>query len=231
MKYSARIGYLLTACFFFTLLSGCIKKKQQVKVQYINATINSPYADYYLQNELRANFIGYTICSNSNTADILPGDPLIIEVKDPATGNSITKLSYSDWVAGTHYTVVTYGEYPNVKTALFSDTAAMPPAGKFRLRFMHFSPDAPALDIYFNNVLVDSNKVYYGTDSLNAIGGFADLNAGTYGIQLKEHNSGQVLVNIPQQMGIQDNRILDVYAVGTIADTLNHHISLGWAAH
>ncbi len=223
---------LLTALTLLVLLfTGCIKKKEKVTVQYINAAINSPYADYYLQGTVRANFIGYTICSNSNTADILPGDPLIIEVKDPTTGNSFTKLSYPNWVAGTHYTVVTYGEYPNVKTALFSDTVAMPPAGKFRLRFMHFSPDAPALDIYFNNVLVDSNKVYYGTDSLNAIGGFADLNAGTYGIQLKEHNSGQVLVNIPQQMGIQDNRILDVYAVGTLADTLNHHISLGWAAH
>jgi hypothetical protein len=213
------------------LVTGCVRpKKQQVKVQYINASINSPYADYYLQGTVRANFIGYGICSNSNTADILPGEPLMVEVKDPGTGTVLSKLSYLNWVEGTHYTVVTYGEYPNVKTALFSDTATMPPAGKFRLRFMNFAPDAPALDVYFNNVLVDSNKVFYGTDSLNAIGGFAYLNAGTYGIQLKEHNSGQVLVNIPQQMGIQDNRILNVYAMGTLADTLTHPISLGWAA-
>jgi hypothetical protein len=230
MKYSNRIVYLLAACSFIMLLSGCIKKKQQIRVQYINATINSPYADYYLQGTVRANFIGYGICSNSNTADILPGEPLIVEVKDPGTGTVLSKLSYLNWVEGTHYTVVTYGEYPNMKTALFSDTASMPPSGKFRLRFMHFSPDAPALDIYFNNILVDSNKVFYGTDSLNAIGGFAYLNAGTYGIQLKEHNSGQVLVDIPQQIGIQDNRILNVYAAGTIADTITHHISLGWAA-
>lgn len=220
-------------CFVGLLFTvGCIKpKKKQVTVQYINAATGSPYADYYLQDELQQSFIGYTLNSNSHTADIIPGEPLLIEIKDPGTGNSLSKLSYLNWVEGTHYTVVTYGEYPNIKTAFFSDTAALPPAGKFGLRFMHFSPDAPALDIYFNNVLVDSNKVFYGTDSLNAIGGFAYLNAGTYGIQLKEHSSGQVLVNIPQQMGIQDNRILDVYATGTIADTINHHISLGWAAH
>lgn len=221
--------FLVVVCLL--LVSGCVKKElKKVSVQYINASYNSPYVGFYLQGSERMSLVGYTNCTNSHTADLEDGEPLLIEVKDPATGNLLSKLSYGNWKEGTHYTVVTYGDYTNVKTALFGDTAALAGAGKLKVRFMHFSPDAPALDILYNGQLVDSNRVFYGTDSTNAIGGFVELNAATYNIQLKEHNTGTVLADIPA-IGFSDNRILDVYATGTIADTLNHHISLGWAAH
>lgn len=224
------INALLAVCLLS--LCGCVKKElKKVRVQYINASYNSPYVSFYLQGSERATLIGYTLCTNSHTVELEEGEPLLIEVKDPATGNVLSKLSYPNWIENAHYTVVTYGDYATVKTAFLGDSTLPSSVGKFKMRFMHFSPDAPALDILFNGQVVDSNRVFYGADSTNAIGGFIEINQGSQSIQVKEHNSGQVLVSIPTGLSITDGRILDVFATGTIADTINHHISLGWAAH
>ncbi len=209
-------------------ISGCIKKKQQIRVQYINAALNSPYLDYYLQGTKRASFIGYNICSNSNTADLLDNEACTADAR--LNDTLVTALKISNWKAGTHYTMVTYGQYSSLKTALLSDTVAWPTTGKFKVRFMHFGTDAPALDVYLNSTPIALNKVYYGTDSLNAIGDFTELNAGAYTIYVKNHATNQTLFSI-SAMGIEDNRILDMYATGTLADSIYHPFCLGYAAH
>lgn len=207
-------------------LNGCIHRKKQIKVQFINASPGSPYLDYYLQSTKRASFIGYNNCSNSNTADLLDGETCIAEAR--LNDNKITAVKFTDWRVGEHYTMITYNDYNNLRTALLRDTAIEPPAGKFLLRFMHFGTDAPALDVYMNNIPVALNKVYYGTDSLNAVGDYVELNAGTYTVSVKDHNTSQTLFSVPN-MGIEDRRILNMYATGKLTDSLTLPFCLGYA--
>lgn len=220
--------FVAACCGLALLLSvtGCCKKKKQIKVQYINASPGSPYLDYYLQGTKRASFIGYNICSNSNTADLLDGEACIAEARLDNT--KITALKFTDWKVGEHYIMVTYNDYSSLRTALLRDTVAEPPAGKFLLRFMHFGTDAPALDVYMNSTPIALNKVYYGTDSLQAIGDYVQLDAGTYTVSVKDHNTNQTLFSVPN-MGIEDRRILNMYATGKLHDSLTLPFSLGYA--
>lgn len=211
--------------------SGCKKKEtQNVKVQFINTAVHTPYLQFFLQGSKRQEFIGYNICTNSYTAELETGEPFTIEIKDPATGATVASGSYTNWKPNWHYTFVMYDDYATRKTTLLSDSAAWPDAGKFKVRFMHFSPEAPALDLFFNADTVGFNKNYFATDSTTAIDSMKTLSAATYTVTLKNHATGQTYVTLPG-MGIGDNRILDVYASGTFSDSLNFPLQLGWAAH
>ncbi len=210
---------------------GCKKKDtQKVTVQFINASMHTPYLEFFLQGSKQAEFIGYNICSNSNTADLETGEPLVIEIKDPATGTTVASGSYTNWKPNWHYTFVMYDDYPVRKTTLLSDSTEWPAAGKFKLRFMNFSPGAPALDLFFGTDTVGFNKTYFATDSTHAIDSVRTLNAATFTVTLKNHATGQTCITLPN-MGIADNRILDVYASGIFSDSLNFPLQLGWAAH
>ena len=110
--------FVAACCGLALLLSvtGCCKKKKQIKVQYINASPGSPYLDYYLQGTKRASFTGYNICSNSNTADLLDGEACIAEARLDNT--KITALKFTDWKVGERYIMVTYNDYSSLRTAL-----------------------------------------------------------------------------------------------------------------
>ena len=225
--YSAIV---VLSCFVVMLnVSACKKKTETVKVQFINAANNSAYVDYYLQGTKRASLLGAGYGSNSNTADIQPGEPLVIEIKNPNTGATVVSGSYTGWVANTHYSYIMYGDFANPKTTLLNDTVAWPASGKFKVRFSHFSADAPALDVFYNNDTVAFNKVFYGTDSTNAVGDFVELPAGIYTITVKNHNTGQTYIVQPN-MGIQDNRMLENYAAGLMSDSLMNFFRLGGIA-
>ncbi|MCW5907745.1 MAG: DUF4397 domain-containing protein [Chitinophagales bacterium] len=224
---------LLIPAILIALLStsACKKKNlQKVKVQFINASVHSPYLDYYLQGSKRAEFIGYTLNTNSHTAELEAGEPLVIQIKNPATGEVVAGGSYTNWRVGRHYTFVMYHDYAVRKTTLLSDSVDWPAPGKFKVRFMHFSNEAPALDLFFNNDTIGFNRTYFATDSTTAIDSIITLTAATYTVTLKNHLTGQTYLSLPG-MGISDNRILDVYAVGTFSDSVSFPLQLGWAAH
>ena len=231
MKISQLTSALLLISFTFLLVvSSCRPRTETVKVQFMHAANHSGYVDYYLQGSLRSSLIGVGGGSNSNTADLEAGEPLVIEIKNPATGATLVSKSFADWKAGTHYSFVMYGDSGNLKSTLLSDTMAWPAAGRFKVRYSHFSADAPTLDVFYNNDTVAFNKVYYGTDSTNAIGDFVDLPSGMYTVTVKDHNTGQTYI-IQPNMGIQDNRILEIYSAGLIADSLTAFFRLGGIAH
>lgn len=220
---------LSLAIMAIALLPACKKKcYQKVSVQFINASMHSPYLSYYLQGSKRADFVGYTLNSNSHTADLLPGEPLVIEIKD-GTGNVIAGGSYTNWKPNWHYTFVMYDDYATRKTTLLADSVSWPETGKFKVRFIHLSTEAGRVDCVMNTDTIAMDRTYYGTDSTRALGGTITLNAGTYSFLLKNHLTGQNLFSV-SGIGIQDNRVLDVYAVGTFSDSIGTPLQFGWSA-
>jgi hypothetical protein len=210
-------------------VGGCSKEEVQLRVQLLNASYHSAYPDFYVQDTKRASYIGMGIGSNSHTADLTANELLMIAVKDPVANATVASGNYNGWKAGWHYSYVLYSDYANPKTTLLSDSIAWPNTGRFKVRFAHFSADAPALDVFYNNDTVAFNKVYFGTDSTNAIGEFVDLPAGTYTVTVKDHATGQTLVTQPN-ISIADNRILENFATGLMSEPQGSFFQLGGVA-
>jgi hypothetical protein len=219
----------LLAIMSILTISSCRKKEVAVKVQFINALPYSGYPDFYLQGDKQASFIGMGLGSNSHTADLLSGEPLTLEIKSPNTGITLLASSIADWQAGTHYTYVMYGDTASLQGTWLRDTAAWPAAGHFKVRFSHFASDAPALDVFYNNDTVAFNRVYFGTDSTQALGDFVELPAGTYTVRVKDHNTGQTYLLQPN-IGIQSNRMLELFTTGLMSDSVSAFFQLGTVA-
>lgn len=209
--------------------SSCHKKTTDIRVQFLNALPYSGYVDYYLQGEKRSSFIGMAQGSNSHTANLIAGEPLTLEIKNPNSGNSLLASARADWQAGTHYTYVMYGDTAAPQGTWMSDTVSWPTAGRFKVRFGHFAPDAPALDVLYNNDTVAFNRLYFGTDSTQALSDFTELPAGTYTVRVQDHNTGQTYL-IQPNIGIQGNRILEIFTTGLMSDSVTAFFQLGTMA-
>ena len=95
----AALIFLLVLCSVY----GCTKKREQtVRVQFINACVHTPYLEYYLQGSKRAEYMGYGICSNSNTANLEAGESLKIEIKDPVANTVVASGNYANWKPNWH---------------------------------------------------------------------------------------------------------------------------------
>jgi len=81
-----------------------------------------------------------------------------------------------------NYTVFAVGyaaKTPSLQYLVGVDDASLPPAGQSKVRVVHASPDAPAVDVYANDQLVMSNVAF------PAVGEYLKVPAGTYVFKLR----------------------------------------------
>ncbi|QZA78072.1 DUF4397 domain-containing protein [Deefgea tanakiae] len=81
-----------------------------------------------------------------------------------------------------NYTVFAVGyaaKTPALQYLVGMDDASLPPAGQSKVRVVHASPDAPAVDVYANDQLVMSNVAF------PAIGDYLKVPAGPYVFKLR----------------------------------------------
>src|SRR5690242_18548169 len=82
--------------------------------------------------------------------------------------------------AGKYYTVIAANKLASIQPLLLTDDLATPAAGKFHLRVVHASPDAPAVDVAVAGgpVLVSNLAFPKATD-------FTPVAAGTYTVEVR----------------------------------------------
>ncbi len=82
-----------------------------------------------------------------------------------------------------------------------------------RVRFAHFSPNAPAVDITLPNGTVLFRNVPY-----KAVTDYIRVAPGTYTLQVRPTGSNQVVLTVPDVV-INPNDMKTIYAIGLVNDT------------
>jgi hypothetical protein len=111
--------------------------------------------------------------------------------------NVLVDTSFSV-VEGKSYSVFVINTLPRLETLVVTDSAAAPAAGKAMLRFVHLSPDAPAI-----NVTEGSNNIFEDASFKKATD-FVEVDAKNYSFELKSSSNSEVLLsakNINIQQG------------------------------
>lgn len=113
--------------------------------------------------------------------------------------------------AGDYYTVAATGYLASIApTVLIDDVQANPNAAK--VRFVHASPDAPAVDI----TLADGT-VLFGDVAFGQAADFLTTPGGTYDLQVRAAGTDTVVLtfnNVP----LQNETIYSVFATGLVSD-------------
>ena len=93
------------------------------------------------------------------------------------------------------------------------DNLTAPASGKAHVRFIHLSPDAPAVDI----TLTDGTVVF-GDYIFKEASAFTPLNAATYNLQVRLAGTSTVVLELPN-IALTAGKIYTVFAKGFVGGT------------
>ncbi len=113
--------------------------------------------------------------------------------------------------AGQQFTVVVTGEAPSFNALVLSDNNSPPPAGQAKVRFVHGAPDVPPVDV------TQGDRVLFDNVAFRGVGGYVNVPAGTYTLQMRPDNQSDVLFTVPN-VTLTAGQIVTLFAAGKAAD-------------
>jgi hypothetical protein len=109
---------------------------------------------------------------------------------------------------GKDYTVVALGKLENIEPLVLVDNNSAPEAGKAHVRFVHASPDAPAVDI-----AVKDGPTLFSNIAFKGVGDYLPVDAGTYDLQVKLAGTETVALDV-SGLALADGTVYTVFAMG-----------------
>jgi hypothetical protein len=110
-----------------------------------------------------------------------------------------------------NYSVFAVNSVSNIEPLLIEDDLTAPAQGKAHVRFIHLSPDAPAVDI----TLTDGTIVF-GNRAFKDFTAFTPLDAGTYDLQVRVAGTTTVALDLPG-ITVESGKIYTVFAKGFLS--------------
>ncbi|MDX2148361.1 MAG: DUF4397 domain-containing protein [Planctomycetota bacterium] len=131
-------------------------------------------------------------------------------VKVNAAGTSTTVINADLALAdNTTYTVAAVNTLANIEPLVLVDDNTLD-AGKARIRFVHASPNAPAVDI-----AVVNGPVLFSNISFRGVGSYLAVDANTYDLEVRVAGTTTSVLTIPG-VALQNNTVYTAWAVGLV---------------
>lgn len=177
-------------------------------VRVLHASYDAPAVDVYVD--------GSKVLSNvafKGISAYLPVPAGAHTLAIDAAGTTTTVISTSASVeAGKHYTVAAIDPLASIKFAVFNDDAA-PTAGTARLRVVHLSPDAPAVDVAVAGQAPADAPVK--SLAFPKASGYLAIPGATYHFQVRAAGTTTVALDLPG-VALADGTAYSVFAVGSM---------------
>lgn len=113
--------------------------------------------------------------------------------------------------AGTNYSVVAVGTLENIEPLVLVDDSSAPAEGMAHVRFVHASPDAPAVDI----AVADGGPVIFENVAFKGSAGYTPVDAGTYDLEARLAGTDTVALSVPG-VSLEAGKAYTVFAMGLV---------------
>jgi hypothetical protein len=187
----------------------------QARVMVVHASPNAPNVDVRVNNNLALTNVAYP--TNSGYTAVNAGST---NIKVSPTGTTTYAIDGTvNLEANMAYSVFAVDSLNKIKAAVVADNLTAPASGKAHVRFFHFSPNAPAVDI-----AVTGGPVVFGGRTFNDQGAnasrasFTPLDAGTYNLEVRLAGTNTVVLSVPNVM-LTAGKIYTVLARGFVGGT------------
>lgn len=135
------------------------------------------------------------------------------QIKVNVAGTNTTVISARPTLArNTFYTVFAADRVANIGPVVLADDLTPPAPGNAHVRFVHLSPDAPAVDI----AVANGGPVLFPNVSFKGSTAFTPVPAGTYDLEVRVAGTNTVALALPG-VTLGDGRIVTVYAKGLLS--------------
>jgi len=182
-----------------------VAPKATANVMVVHASPNAPAVDLLVDNSVAGSGLAFP----NNTA-YLSVDAGTRNVKVNVSGTTTTVINADlSLTANTNYTVFAVDSVSKISTVVLTDNLASPAAGKAHVRFVHLSPNAPAVNITLTN-----GTIVFGNKAFKQATEFTPLDAATYDLQVRDAaTNNTVVLNLPG-IALTNGKIYTVFAKG-----------------
>lgn len=174
-------------------------------LRIFHASPDAPAVDVYINRRLAAKNLKYK--SFTPYLGLIPGNYFVQIFAAGTTANPVITSSINI-PEKSIYTAAAINELPNIQLYIIADPPVSPLANMTRVRFVHLSPNAPAVDFTLSNGTEIFSDVSY-----KEITNYKSFMQGRYTFQLRIAGSDTVVLNVPNVV-LRPARNLTAYAVG-----------------
>lgn len=176
------------------------------KVMVVHASPDAPGVDLLVDNVIAGSNLTFP-----NSTSYLEVEAGTRNVKVNVTGTQTTVIGADlNITANVAYSTFAVNTVANLEPLIFIDNLAAPASGKAHVRFIHLSPDAPAVDITLTDgTVIFSNVAFKGSVD------FTPLDAGTYPLQVRVAGTSTVVLELGN-ITLQAGKIYTVFARGLL---------------
>lgn len=179
------------------------------RVRVVHASPDAPAVDVLVNGEVALADIAFT---DITAYASLPAGTYNVQVT-PAGANEIVVIDADLALAeGTDYSVVAVGELASIAPLVLVDDNTLDPSAA-RIRFVHASPNAPAVDI-----ALAGGPVLFGDVSFTENAGYISVPGGTYDLEVRLAGTETVVLPLPG-IAVENNTVYSVFATGLVGGT------------
>ncbi|MBL1214609.1 MAG: DUF4397 domain-containing protein [Ignavibacteriae bacterium] len=178
-------------------------------VKVVHASPDAPAVDLLVNDAIAGS--GLAFPNNTGYLNITAGTK---NVKVNVAGTSTTVINADVlFNAYNNYSVYAVDAAANIAPLVIEDDLTVPASGKAHVRFIHLSPDAPAVDI----TLTDGT-IIFGNNSFKDFTAFTPLDAGSYDLQVRVAGTSTVALELGT-ITVTEGNIYTVFAKGFLNGT------------
>jgi hypothetical protein len=178
-------------------------------VKVVHASPDAPGVDLLVNDQTA----GTGLYFPNNTGYLtLPSGTKNIKVNVTGTATTVIDADLR-FDAYQYYSVFAIDEVSNLSALVLNDNLTVPQPGNSHVRFLHLSPDAPAVDI----TLTDGT-IIWGNVAFKESTDFTPLPSGTYDLQVRVAGTETVALELPG-VSLADGEIYTVFAKGFLSGT------------
>lgn len=182
-------------------------EKKYARVMAIHASPDAPAVDIWVDDTRGAE--GLAFPSNTGYLEVEAGER---RVRVNASGSAASVIdAMVNLERDKSYSVFATGILDDLQPLVLEDNLAAPADGKAHVRFVHLSPDAPAVDIALKDgpVLIPNKAFREHID-------FTPLDAGAYDLEVRVADTDVVALPLPG-IRLEAGKIYTVFARGLLA--------------
>ncbi len=197
------------------LVTSCTKEemddKSYANVLVTHASPDAPGVDL-LVDDSKQNSSALTFPNNTGYLQVEAGTR---NIKVNVTGTSTTVIEADlDLTKDMNYSVFAVDSVSKISAVVTTDDLTAPAAGKAHVRFIHLSPNAPAVDL----AVASSGAVVFGNKAFKEYTAFSPLDAGTYNLDVRVAGTSTVALVLPA-ITLEAGKIYTVFAKGFLGGT------------
>ena len=175
------------------------------KVNIVHASPDAPGVDLLLNGTV-LNSTAVEYLDNTGYLTVNEGTQNI-KVNVAGTSTSVINANVP-FTKNMNYSIFAIDSVSKISALVTTDDLTAPASGKAHVRFIHLSPNAPAVD-----VAVTGGAVVFGDYTFKESSAFTPLNAGSYDLEVRAAGTSTVVLALPG-IALTAGKIYTVYAKG-----------------